>query len=175
MLSLPSLQKEYTLCWSHDPALDLPEVPKLGDDATAAQLEDAKKAAELREHKLKVARDHGNWPAITKPGQRPTTFRFRQVYGHRLTWWQSEAERNQWTGIERCEWMIRLALIGVDNLGTFKVKTDPGGLELLSLSSLDELYSLGQNTSEPELGQHLIIELGSIAMKRAFEGVPPLS
>lgn len=155
----PSLQREYTLCFSGDPALDLPEIPAEGTEGRDAVIED-------RNHKLKVARETGNWPI--KPGQRATYFRFRQVGGSAVRWWFGESQRGQLSPLEDIELMFRLALVDVDNLDGVTVKHDDRGkFPLVTLKAMDEIYASGA-------GAACIYELGTVVAERALGGVPPL-
>lgn len=180
MLALPSLTKEYILCFSKDPALDLPEIPELSDEATDAEKSARDAVIKEREEKLKPARDSGNWPAITKPNlpanQQPTRFKFRQVHGNLLTWWHGQNARESLTVAESFELMFRLALVDVENLGSFEVKHDDGKPQLVSLACLNKLYALGHDVKgKASLGRELVMELGALVANRAVEGCPPLS
>lgn len=176
MLALPSLQKEYVLCFSQDPAFDFPPIPAIDrETASADEIAAADAALKERDHKLRLARESGNWDAITKQGQRPTRFKFRQVHGSHLTWWHGQNNRENLTMAESFELMFRLALIDVENLGSFQVKHDDGKPRLVSLSCLNRLYALGSDTGNAQLGRELVMELGAHVAKRAVEGCPPLS
>lgn len=159
LASPPSLQREYSLCFSGDPALDIPEVPAEG----AADRDDVIKD---REHKLKVARETGNWPI--KPGQTPTYFRFRQVGGSACRWWFGESQRQSLSTIEDIELMFRLALVSIDGLPGVTMQHDKRGkFPLVSIGTMDEIYASGA-------GPAAVYELGAIAAERALGGVPPL-
>jgi hypothetical protein len=176
MLAIQSLQDQYTLCFSEDPALDLPEIQKINRDT--ASLDEASAVDALikeRNRKLKLARDTGNWAAITKPGETRTEFKFRAIGGQTLTWWQGQVTREDKTDAEASELMFRLALVDVDNLAKFEIKHDGAHKpQLLSLRSLNTLYGMGGDV-DPKFGRRLVFELGSVVATRAIEGVPPLS
>lgn len=144
----PSLQREYVLCFSGDPALDLGD----GDDAARAA-------------KLKTIRDHGTWESATKTGQKLTRFRFRQVGGSAVRWWFGESERNSLSALEDVELMFRLACVSVDGI---EIKHDKRGkFPLVSIESMDAIYELSG-------GANAVTELGSVVTERALGGVPPL-
>jgi hypothetical protein len=179
MLSLPSLQSEYTLCFSRDPALDLPDPIDIDrDKATEEEIAAADAIEKERNAKLKIARETGNWP--TKGGQQLTRFKFRQVHGHLMTWWSGQLQRENLSMLEGFELMFRLALVSVENMGSFEIKHDPskpdqGKPQLISLKTLNSLYSIGQDTAgSASLGRDLVMELGAAVAHRAIEGCPPL-
>lgn len=165
--SPPSLQREYTLCFSGDPALDLPELPEIDrDTASAAEIEAFDKIAADREVKLKAARDHGTWPV--RAGQRATLFRFRQVGGSAVRWWFGESQRQRMSAVEDIELMFRLALVGIDNIEGVTVRHDKSGkFPLVSVATMDEIYASGA-------GPAAVLELGTVVAERAIGGVPPL-
>lgn len=172
MLRPPSLQAGFDLVFSGDPALDLPDVPKLDPaTATADELATRDHIAAERTQKLKVARERGNWAAITKPGQKPTVFKFEPVGGSAVRWWQGESERHRLTTMEDIELIFRLALVEVDCLGGFELKRDHSGkFPLVSVKSMDALYAAADGA-----GAALVMELGMLVVERALGGVPPLS
>lgn len=144
----PSLQHEYVLCYSGDPAIDLGDGP------------DEEKAI-----KLKNLRDRGSWESAVKPGQKLTRFRFRQVGGSAVRWWFGESERQALSALEDLELMFRLALVSVDG---FEVKYDRRGkFPLVSIETMDQIYAASG-------GGAAVTELGAIVAERAIGGVPPL-
>ena len=174
MFSPPSLQRDYTLCSEHDDALDLPVVPVLADEAPPEDVEHAKKLAEDRALKLKIARDKGEWSTLIKPGRTPARFHFRQLPRSSVHWWLGEIERHEWTHVESLELLFRLACKGIDCTGIkAQFETDGGGRELLSVDTLDSLYRLN---GDDGTGPRIVVELGSIvADKVTTRGVRPLS
>lgn len=180
MIKPPSLQGPYTLCWSRDPALDLPEIPHLTAAATPEDIAARDKIAADREHKVSVASDTGNWHAITKPGQTPTTFEFRQTNGDPALWLRHQSQRvdahgNQLFSWEQlCALAFRLALRSIGNFDGKKLeREDVDGQQLVTVESLQSLYGVG-GPSDPMLGISIIVELGAIVAHRSFKGVPPL-
>jgi hypothetical protein len=145
MLAPPSLQNNYSLCFSGDPALELPEA------------EDAKILA------LKNARERGQWPV--KQGEKVTHFHFRQVGGSAVRWWYGESQRQSLSPLEDIELMFRLALVSVDGI---EIKHDKRGkFPLVSIESMDLIYASGA-------GPAAVTELGAIVAERSLGGVPPL-
>jgi hypothetical protein len=174
MFAPASSQNDYTLVSALDPSLELPEIPTIADDASADDVTARDKIKTQRDHLLKVARDHGNWPAIVKPGQRPTMFTFRQIFGADLSWLQGEIDRRQLSPGESFELAFRLAFKSVDNFGAYRPQWDVGDPSLLSKSSLEPFYSIGRDIKEPQLGRVIIAELGMLVFNRAIRGVDPL-
>lgn len=167
MITPPSLQNEYTLCFSGDPALDLPEVPEIDrDTAGAERVAEVDKLIAARDAKLKVARETGNWPI--RPGQRATLFRFKPVGGSAVRWWFGESQRQRLSAVEDIELMFRLALSGIDNVEGVTVRHDKSGkFPLVAISTMDEIYASGA-------GPTAVLELGTVVAERSIGGVPPL-
>ena len=160
MLAAPSLQNEYTLCFSGDPALDLPALPAEDDPGHAA-------AVAAREIKLKNARETGSWPI--KPGETPTIFRFKPVGGSAVRWWSGQSQRESLSALEDIELMFRLALVGVDGLPGVTMQHDKRGkFPLVTIATMDQIYASGA-------GPAAVVELGAYIAERSLGGVPPLS
>jgi hypothetical protein len=154
MLAPPSLQSEYALIYSGDPALNLPA------DETE------------RANALRIARETGRWTAITHVGQEPTAFLFRPIHGVARTWMANQARAKELTPDAVIELVFRLALVRVDNLPGLVLKHERvEGLPILTLAAMDQIYSLGVG----ELGRELVVELGDIVLTRTLQGVPPKS
>lgn len=173
MLKL-SNQSDYTLCSQYDPALDLPEIGELAEDADEATIAAHRSAIADRDQKLKAARERGGdeWVKLTKPGGNPTRFNFRQVPGPAVTWWHNEIQRRELNQAGATELMFRLALRSVDNLGTFKAHVSPNadGHDILSLESLATIYAVGDG-----IGRRVVFELGSIVLGKTVQRIGPLS
>jgi hypothetical protein len=154
MLAPPSLQSEYALVYSGDSALNLPA------DETE------------RANALRVARETGRWSAIQHAGQEPTAFVFRPIHGVARTWMANQARAKELTPDAVIELVFRLALVRVDNLPGLQLKHERvDGLPLLTLASMDQIYSLGVG----DLGRDVVIELGDVVLTRTLQGVPPKS
>lgn len=124
MIKSPSLQSEYTLVFSDDPALDLPQ------HAAGETDEQAKQVDADRTRILHNARLTGNWPIL--PGQVPTIFHFRNLEASDLTWLDGERESSTEHGRRLSDGeffvlAIRLALIRIDNFGNHRVEFRPVG------------------------------------------------
>lgn len=130
MLQLPpSLQSEYGLVYSGDPALDLP-----ADEAE-------------RENALRVARETGDWSKLVKPGEQPTVFNV-QLSGRAFTRVQ-DCKGN----LQICEAAFRYGVRGVRNAGELKVKqVRIDGLTALSDETLDQIYEMGGAACIYEIG-----------------------
>lgn len=169
---LPSLVAEYPLVFSGDPALELPAIPELTPESTPEVI----KQAQERDTQLRVARETGDWPRITRSGEQPTVFWCRQIHGMALTWLQGEAVRGELGNAEGTELAFRLALVRVENLGGLKVKTERFDDQVLvSETTLNTIYDIGRDANLPELGRAIVLELGGLALLRAMQGVPPKS
>lgn len=176
MFAPPSLQREYVLCSPMDPALDLPEVPVIGEDAKMEDIALRDEMVKVRDHKLKVARETGKWDALIKPGQKPTMFRFRNIHGGCLNWLHGESTRRNLIPDECFELAFRLAVVSVDNFPGLEIRYEMiDGFKIATRDSLDRLYDIGRDTNEPQLGRQIVLELGAHVFSRAVNGVSPLS
>jgi hypothetical protein len=150
MLTAPSLQNEFSLVFSGDPALDLPA------DETE------------RNEALKVARETGQWPLLA--GQEPTLFKCRPLSGAPATWLIGESRRRQLSQQELFELAFRLALTGVTNLGSLKVKRVPRDEQLMiDDHTLAAIYAIGDG----RIGTQVVIEIGAEVLGRAMEVIAP--
>jgi len=174
MLRLPSLISEFPLCFSGDPALDLPIVPELADGASEEVVKERNAALEEKTRKLRVARETGRWDQITKSGQTPTIFRFIPVHGTKLTWMQGERVRRNLDWQEGLELAFRIAIKEIDNIGKLELAFEIiDGQRLLKRECLDQLYDIGRDAGNPNLGRAVVLELGGFVVERAYQGVPP--
>lgn len=155
MLKPRSLQSEYSLIWSLDPALQLPD-------------DDEEKANALR-----VARETGKWQDLIRQGESPTLFQVRPVPGSSISWWLGEVQRENLTTLESCELALRLALRGVTNFGDAKVTTlVHEGHVMATRDIIDALYRIGENG---DAGRAVVMELGGIVIQHGLDGIGPLS
>lgn len=172
MIRPASLQSSYSLVWSRDPALDLPWYE---DDAslTAEQNAEARaKVDETRERLLRNARQTGNWQAITKPGEQPTMFTFRQLGHNDLAWVQGEASRSQLGELEVNDLFFLLAIESITNFGTAEVKR-PHKSKLAQSKILDELAA-ALNSVIPDGCALLVSEFVEHVIARARGAIDPL-
>lgn len=158
MIKAPSLQSEYSLIFSGDPALILPEDP-----------------AE-RTRVLSVAQQTGNWAALVAPGQVPTVFHFRNLEHSDIAWldgeFQSSTEHGRPLGqIEYLTLAVRLALKGVENFGTHKVEHKPLGSQrkVATPAIVNAIYA-----AAGKLGAELITEFAVHIINRGSGQLDPL-
>ncbi len=154
MIKPPSVQREYTLVWSGDPALSLPE-----DDAERARV-------------LSEARLTGNWSPLIAEGQQPTMFHFKDLTRAEFGWWDGErghsSRHNRPLGaLEMCDLAIRLALRSVDNFGTHKVTRKQHGPVWLCDDSII-------NAINDQAGTGPLIEFADVVLERAANPIRPL-
>ncbi len=122
MIKPASLQSSYSLVWSRDPALSL-EWYEDSPTLTAEQNAEARAKVDAeRSRLLRIARQTGNWNAITKPGELPTIFTFRQLGHNDLSWIQGETLRNGYSISEFNDLCFLLAIESVHNFGSVEVK-----------------------------------------------------
>jgi hypothetical protein len=177
---LPSLQREFVLACSFDPALDMPEVPKIDrSKASEDEIKLVEKLEKERAEKFKVACDHGRWDEITKKGESLTLFTCRGIHGPGVNWLRGEASRHERQMDEIYELAFRLGVKGVENLGSLKISAESfefvDGQQLLTRATLERFTDVGRDMDNPELGPMIVKEIGALLFLRAIQGVPPLS
>ncbi len=171
----PSQQKPYHLASSLDPAFDLPTVPKLGDDASADDIKHAESIAKERETAFQVAVETGNYSAICKPGLQPTLFLCRPIHGPAVVWLDGEIKRRRLQPPELAQLAFRMGVISVDIPGV-KFETETvDGFKMIRESSLGQIYSIGRDDGDVELGPAIVFEIGGLLWSRAVQGVSPKS
>lgn len=155
MIKPPSQQFEYTLIFSGDPALNLPE------------------DKEERAKALEVARETGQWATVLHVGQVPTTFRVRPITGPLLDWMSGEIQRRKLLNHEAAPFALRLALVGIEGFGEHKVESERAGVDgefkIATLKIIEALYSVDG------VGRDVVQELGSLVMARAYGALGPKS
>ena len=167
MIKLPSVQRDFTLIYSGDPALDLPAF------ASDSASDDEKQASlEARAQALKVARETGNWPI--KAGESPTLFHFTPDPGLAYDYFESEIRRGHQrkkplSAHELAVLIFRIALRKVENIGPLKLEfEDIDGYRLVSAKFVESIYALG------DVGRALVAELGALAYERIRDPIGPL-
>lgn len=156
MLRPPSLQHEYTLIFSGDPALVLPEDP------------------EERANALRVARETGKWDALIQAGQQPTMFHVRPLPQSTFRWLIGEATRRNLQGFEMTILALRLALRRIDNFGTHsgKVQLEKNDeQQLAKIDVIDALFNV--DPDDVDVGRRVVDELGTEILRRAGDGISP--
>lgn len=150
MIKPPSIQTEYTLIYSGDPALNLPE-----DEAA-------------RDHALSQARQSGDWRALIREGESPTLFHFGQITRTQRDWIVGEMQRRQLCAPELDALIVRVGLRRIENLGPHKVtrtKSAAAGFHLVDEDTINTLENLSAA---------LIPELSGVVWERATNPLRPL-
>lgn len=156
MIKPPSLQHEYSFCYSGDPALDWPFAPE-GD----AEAEAARSAAIVR------ARETGSYPI--RPGCSPIVYTIRPLTGSLLNRWIGELNRQRLVKAEGDALAVRFALRDVVAPGRRKVTMiDEDGVSLASIDDLDAIYASTD-------GRAVVGELAEHVIERATATIRPLS
>lgn len=107
---LPSLQHNYDVFWSRDPAF-----VQLADDATDEQREE-------HARKWKIARQTGKYDDLLIPGGNPTKFVIRPIPGRVVRKMVDRLLGEDMGPLEHTALAFRVALVDVTNLGNEKVK-----------------------------------------------------
>lgn len=156
MIKPPSLQSTYTLVWSNDPALELPD-----DEAE-------------RERVLHRARLTGEWP--TKAGHQPTLFHLRNLSRSDLNWIAGEQQMSSeharpLAGIEADDLIVRLALEKIVNFGSVAAKHVRVGSQkrVATHETIDAIFA-----AVGEQGSQLLAEFANHIVKRAQNQLDPL-
>jgi hypothetical protein len=179
-----SLIGDYHLVWSHDPALDAPPQPDAivrvdgeTDDAWAERRKeyeatDAVKAWAAWQERLRIAQQTGKpaaWQALMKPGQQPTLFRMKQIPATQAGRLMSIARNSDMDiTFETMPLAFRVGLAGVEQWApgsdfTFKEAVD---------ATFPKLGRIAEESVVDRLGLPLIVELGSVVLRRCQEADP---
>lgn len=154
MIKPQSVQREYTLIFSGDPALVLPE-----DE-------------EARDRLLKQARETGDWAPLIAEGQEPTLFHFRDLTRTEVGWWDGERSHSSrhdrpLSALEASDLALRIALRGVVNFGKHKViRRQHGNVWLADESIIDAISN--------EAGSAPLMEFANVVLERAANPLRPL-
>lgn len=153
-LKAQSNLKEYTLVFSGDPALTLPEDP-----------------AE-RERVLAHARETGDWSALVREGETPTGFVVSPMTGTQFDYWMGECARRKLVVPEANVLALRLVLRKVENFGAHKVshKRHEDGQTLAALDIIDAIYA-----ETGGAGREVIDELANAIVEKAQNPLRPKS
>lgn len=174
MIKPVSLQSTYTLVWSQDPALDLPEPPPDANDEQKAEV------AKERERLLRVARQTGNWQPITKPGEQPTFFHFDCLSHNEFAWAQGEASRRQLGDLEINNLLFLVAIRRIENFGDVKIERKQVGriegtkdsIWLASAAVLDKIHAALRSIEDG--ANILVAEFVVEIIRRARGSIDPL-
>lgn len=146
-----SVQNEYSLIFSGDPALRLPEDP------------------EQRELALKNARDTGQWDALIQG--RPVVFTFAPLKRTEVALLDGERNMSSTLGrplgnLETNDLLIRLAIRSVTGLGDHKVtRTKWQGVYIAGPETIDAIHAWASEA---------LIEFGNILYERLQVPIRPL-
>jgi hypothetical protein len=148
----PSLQGEFDLVFSEDPALDLP-----ADDAEKARV-------------LKVARETGKWPI--KPGEAATLFRIEPLTGLLMEHVRGEMLRRKLTEDESRTLIFRLGVKSITHAEGIEItysKVDRW--RALSDETTNAILSIGAAEGVPEVGRAIVNQIGLLIWQRSQEPV----
>lgn len=141
MIKPLSVQHEFSLIWSRDPAVNLPEPEP--DATDEKRLEVIKEAARL----FNLARDTGDYRSIVREGQTPTTFSFKDPSRGEWGWIYGEQQHSSVYGRplsepEFTDLIFRVAVRGVVNFGEHKVtrKRNAHGVWLADESIIEAIF-----------------------------------
>lgn len=156
MIKAPSLQNEYSLIYSGDPALSLPE------------------SEEDRALALKVARETGDWSKLLTGTELPTVFHCGQIKRTERDWILGEVQHSSTLGrplsaVEMDALVLRVALRKIDGFGSHKVerlKHGASGVWICKPDIIDAIHA--------EAGHDVIPELAGAIWERATAPLRPL-
>lgn len=156
MIKPPSLQSEFDLVFSEDPALDLPDAST--DEGKAE-----------RDRLLRVGRETGKWPI--KPGETPTLFRIEPLTGLALEYVDGEIIRSRLTEPEVRTLIFRLGVKKIENLDVALTYTKIDGRRALSDETTDAILGIGKAEGVPEVGRAIVNQIGILIWNRSREPV----
>lgn len=155
MIKSPSLVNEFSLCFSGDPALSLPE------DETE------------RERVLNEARLTGRWDSLVKGNDQPTVFQFKNLTRTEFNWIAGESTRRNLHALEINDLVVRVALREVENFGKHKVRrvkvNDEPAVWAATTDIIDAIHA-----EAGKAGDAILLELGNHIYARAVQQLGPL-
>ncbi len=161
MIKPPSIQSDYSLVWSGDPALNLPDV---GPE---------------RDRVLQVARETGRWEDLILPGQQPTVFHFRKLPKSTFDWVIGEHQHSSvfkrpLSQMEGYSLFFRAALKSIDNWGSHKVKPTSFGEGCPRIASEETTDAIGAvDPNDPMIGAAILGELAQLVWIKETTGISP--
>lgn len=160
MIKIPSTFKEYSAIYSRDPALAQSPIAPDGKDATPDAVAKYEAAVKERAHKMRVARETGDYSSLRVEGAgEPTLFQMRQLtadaYAYIIGHGGSDIDTNVLA--------FRYALRSVVNWPGAEV-TLADHPQLGQIASLSFFDKLGV---PPQLAVAIAIELGDLALWKA--------
>lgn len=160
MIKLPSLIREYSAIYSRDPSLVQAPVAPEGKDATPEAIAAYSAVATEYAHKLKVARETGDYSALRLDGAgEPTLFQMRQLSADAY----SRILYRDGSAIENTVLAFRYALRSVANWPGAEVTLEQHP-ELGQIASLSFFDKLGVPAA---MSAAIAIELGDLAILKA--------
>lgn len=157
MIKAPSIQNDYTLVFSGDPALRLPE------------------DADAKEHALQDARLTGDWSKLLDAANgAPTLFHCAHITRSQRDWIIGEVSHSATLGrplhaVEMDALVLRVALRRIDNFGAHKVERlqyRPHGHWLAKPEIIDAIHA--------EAGHDVIPEIAGAIWERTANPIRPL-
>ncbi len=171
MIKLPSVQGNYSLVWSGDPALELPSTETPEGTAERVRL-------------LTMARDMGRWADITRSGELPTVFQCRrlpkEVFDYVMAERECSSEFNgrKLSDVETYNLFFRAALLSIDNLDGYKVKTirvsKDSPVTLATHETVNAIGSAIDSEGSP-IGAWIVGEIAQLVFAKETSGIRPLS
>lgn len=167
MIKPPSTQGDYSLVWSGDPALNLPDV---GDPE--------------RERVLAEMRDTGKWDDRIRDGEKPTIFHVRRlpldarnyVMGEREN--SSEFDGRKLSDDETGYLFLRVALRSIENWSGPKVRiarvSEDSEITAATVESLNALGAVADAEGR-NVGKSIVDELAFLVFSKEMSGLRPLS
>lgn len=162
MIKAPTIQGDYSLVWSGDPALNLPD------------------PGEERDRVLTIARETGRWTDLVVTGQAPTVFHFKRLPKSVFDWIIGEHQHSSIYGrplsqVEGYSLFFRCALKSIENWGEHgKFKpTSMGGVTMAPESIVDAIGRVDPN--DCMIGAAILGELAQLVWMRETAGITPKS
>lgn len=123
MLRAPSLQRTTIVCYSRDPALNLPDAP---ERATGDAGADALAAAAWKEwdRRIAQARETGTWDGLIRDGEKPTEFHLVPMSSRTFRALLDAAGAGRIGDAALTALAFRACVRAVDGFGDFKVETE---------------------------------------------------
>jgi hypothetical protein len=145
------LQNDYTVIFSGDPSLDLPE------------------NKDERARVLRVAHQTGNWDTLIKAGEKPTLFHLRHISGAARDYLDGENARRRLGPAEFATLIFRLGLKRIDNLDDFKVEHEV--MDGFPIAKVDIVNKL---RAAVEIGDAIVAEISEVIARKTFQAIDPL-
>lgn len=167
MINPPSLQRPYDEFWSFDPAIVPPpdDPPSDADDDVKGSF---RAAVEEWKRRLDVARETGNWSAVTVPGMDPTRFTLEPITGQALREIRSRLEAGQLDMTHTAAPLaFRACIVKISNPSIeFKHERDKDLGRLAPVSLTNKLDAIDPT---------IVTELGILCLTRGTQGPSPKS